>query len=190
MNFLAHTYLSGNNEKVIIGNFIGDHVKRNNYKNYHKDIAQGILLHRFIDSYTDKHALIKEMKQYFSPKYRLYSGVIIDVLMDHFLAINWSDYHHKSLKKYVNNIYRILASNFFSLPIRVQGFLPFLIKNNRLYNYSKIEGVESSLNAMTRYTSLPKETEFAIETLNKNYHALNDLFKRFMEDVILAVKDK
>jgi len=33
MNFLAHTYLSGKNNEIMIGNFIADHVKGNGIEN-------------------------------------------------------------------------------------------------------------------------------------------------------------
>lgn len=43
MNYLAHLYLSGNNEDVLIGNFIADSVKGSKYKDYTSKIQQGIL---------------------------------------------------------------------------------------------------------------------------------------------------
>ena len=38
MNFLAHLYLSGTNEKILVGNFIGDYVKGRKYEIYEKAI--------------------------------------------------------------------------------------------------------------------------------------------------------
>ena len=59
MNYLAHIYLSGTDEKTLVGNFIGDFIKGNKYASYPVDIQNGILLHRKIDSFTD--AQISEM---------------------------------------------------------------------------------------------------------------------------------
>ncbi len=50
MNFLAHLYLSGNNEEVIIGNFIADAVKGKAVEDYSHGIRKGIWLHRDIDN--------------------------------------------------------------------------------------------------------------------------------------------
>ena len=55
MNYLAHVYLSGANEALIIDNFIADHVKGKAYLDYSKTIQKGILLHRKIDHFTDQH---------------------------------------------------------------------------------------------------------------------------------------
>ena len=60
MNFLAHIYLSGNNKKVTIGNFIADGIKGKKHQNFSKNIQIGILLHRAIDSYTDAHPVFRE----------------------------------------------------------------------------------------------------------------------------------
>ncbi|MFY8028687.1 MAG: ACP phosphodiesterase, partial [Bacteroidia bacterium] len=42
MNFLAHQYLSKHNHELMIGNFIADAVKGNNYEIYSEGIIQGI----------------------------------------------------------------------------------------------------------------------------------------------------
>ena len=62
MNYLANLYLSGNNEDVLIGNFIADSVKGSKYKDYTSKIQQGILLHRQIDTHT-MHTPILELAQ-------------------------------------------------------------------------------------------------------------------------------
>ena len=45
MNFLAHIYLSGNNELITIGNFVADGIRGNKYKLYPTEIQIGIQLH-------------------------------------------------------------------------------------------------------------------------------------------------
>ena len=55
MNFLAHLYLSGDDEEQIVGNFIADHVKGKAIESYSDGIRAGIMLHREIDVFTDSH---------------------------------------------------------------------------------------------------------------------------------------
>ena len=40
MNFLAHIYLSGDNEQIKIGNFIADGIRGKKYKVYSKNIQK------------------------------------------------------------------------------------------------------------------------------------------------------
>jgi hypothetical protein len=47
VNFLAHIYLSGDDEKLITGNFIGDYVKGKNFLEIsRKNQARNLILHR------------------------------------------------------------------------------------------------------------------------------------------------
>ena len=46
MNYLAHIFLSGDDRRVQIGNFVGDAVKGRAYENYPLGFREGILLYR------------------------------------------------------------------------------------------------------------------------------------------------
>ena len=112
MNFLAHIYLSGDNDFIKIGNFMADSIKGDHYNNYPEYIRKGILLHRSIDSFTDLHPVFRKSKHRLHDRYGHYSGVIMDIFYDHFLAKNWSNYNNITLEKYVFNFYQLLEQNF------------------------------------------------------------------------------
>ena len=59
MNFLGHLALSGNDNDVLFGNFIADAIKGKSYLDWPKKVQKGILLHRFIDDFTDTHFFTK-----------------------------------------------------------------------------------------------------------------------------------
>lgn len=101
MNFLAHIYLSGNNEMITIGNFMADGIRGETYKKYPVDIQKGILLHREIDTFTDAHPIVRQSTKRLHKNYGHYSGVIVDILYDHFLAKNWSAYSPVLLNSFV-----------------------------------------------------------------------------------------
>ncbi len=188
MNFLAHIYLSGNNDNVKIGNFIGDYVKGKAFHIYPDEIKKGILLHRFIDSFTDKNTYTLDAKRVFTPKYRKYSGIVIDIVYDHFLAANWDKYSYEPLKEYIHNFHELLLRNNDMLPAEVQEFVPRLIQNERIYSYKNIEGIRSVLSTMAKYTSLPDHADFAIEVLKDNYEFLKQNFFLFFYDIIYYIK--
>lgn len=190
MNYLAHLYLSGNNEKLLVGNFIGDYVKGKNYLNYAEPIKTGILLHRQIDSFTDSHKIIHQSKQFFIADFGLYSGIVIDFIFDHFLAKNWQQFSDVELPVFAKKVHAILLSNFKHLPPRVQGFLPFLIQNKRLESYATIEGIEKSMEIMSRYTSFPKKSDLAIKLLPGHFIELEKLFFDFMNEIIVFVNEQ
>ncbi|MCK5171459.1 MAG: DUF479 domain-containing protein [Bacteroidales bacterium] len=188
MNFLAHIYLSGNNEEVKIGNFIGDYVKGSAFHIYPEKIKKGILLHRSIDTFTDKNTHTLDAKLLFAPKYRKYAGVVIDIIYDHFLASSWSKYSFVSLKEYIDDFHELLIKHNDMLPTEVQNFVPKLIYNNRLYSYKNIEGIRLVLSTMSNYTSLPDHSNFAIDVLKNNYEFLKQKFFLFFSDIIYYIK--
>ena len=57
MNFLAHIYLSGNNDLIKIGNFMADGIRGKDYLKFPEQVKNGILLHRQIDTFTDAHVI-------------------------------------------------------------------------------------------------------------------------------------
>jgi len=183
MNFLAHLYLSGNHPLIQIGNFIGDHVKGRNYLRYPSEIQKGILLHRKIDSYTDSHPLVKQSSKRLYEKYGRYSGIIIDVFYDHYLAKNWKLFSDVTLSKYVSRVHKTLLSNYFKLPKEVKGFLPFMVKSRRLETYATEEGIHRSLQIMSNYSSLPAHTDWAIEQMRLFDKEFNEEFLAFFKEV-------
>jgi len=190
MNFLAHLYLSGDDSEIKIGNFIADSVKGKAHQNYSPKIQQGILLHRKIDEFTDKHQITKNLSFLFKSNYNRHSGIVMDVFYDHFLCQNWEKYNNVPIHQYINQCYKILLKNYMILPPQVRTFLPIMIAKNRLLSYSKIEGLENALQIMAKYTSLPAESNFAIEVLNINYQLINQQFLLFFDELILHVKNE
>lgn len=184
MNYLAHLYLSGESEKVMVGNFIGDYIKGKKHENYPEEIARGILLHRQIDTFTDNHKKCREAKKLFKDDFGLYSGIVVDFFYDHFLAKNWNCYSDTTLRSFSKRTHAVLLSNFNYLPTRVQGFLPFLIQNRRLESYATIDGIVESMKIMSNYSSLPAKSESAKTTLEKNYSVIDKNFHLFMSDII------
>lgn len=184
MNYLAHLYLSGEAEKIIVGNFIGDYVKGRKYQDYPDEIAKGIMLHRRIDTFTDEHINTRKAKELFRDEFGLYSGIVIDFFYDHFLAKNWNEYSAISLRTFSKQVHAILLSNFNQLPLRVQGFLPFLIQNKRLESYASVDGIVQSLKIMSNYTSVPSKSIEAQKILQDNYHFLDKNFRGFMQDML------
>ena len=188
MNFLAHLFLSGKNNQLRIGNFIGDWVKGRKYNDYPPDIRNGIILHRKIDSYTDAHHLTRRCTKLFRPKYKKYSGVVVDIVFDYFLTQNWTKYSDISLADFAESCYTVLSNEKKQLPEYVQKILPNLISSNRLVKYSTLTGLKESLETMSLYTSLPNYAEFAIGTIQENHEEINQNFILFFNELISFVE--
>ena len=189
MNFLAHIYLSGNDDLLTIGNFSADSIVGNKYKHLPQRIQDGILLHRQIDTFTDSHEIVRQSKRRLYEKYSHYSSVIVDILYDHFLAKNWSNYSDVPLAEYVEYFYDTLADNFDVLPIGVQKMYPYMVADNWLLSYASIEGITKVLEGMNRRTKNRSKMNLAVIELEEFYEEFESEFTLFFEELIQFTKD-
>ena len=177
MNYLAHIYLSGKEPQVILGNFMADSIKGSQYKNYPKQIQKGILLHRHIDSTTDAHPSFRNSTKRLHANYGHYSGIIVDIFYDHFLAKNWNDYATISLEEFANKSYQLFKKNHALLTPQIQYMLPYMVQNNWLYNYQYLEEIADTLTGMNRRTKNKSGMDKATYELMEYYEAVEADFR-------------
>mgnify|MGYP001799880223 CR=1 FL=1 len=189
MNFLAHIYLSGEDEDLMIGNFIADAIRGKQIENYSPAVQRGIRLHRKIDAYTDSHAVVAESKDRLRADHGKYAPVIVDVFYDHFLAANWQKYHDQELQTFIKQVHKTLRRNFRILPQRVQGFLPFMIAHKWLAGYARLEGVRASLKGLSRRSRFDPQMDRSVDLLHREYEAFGDDFARFFPDLRNYVRE-
>lgn len=184
MNFLAHIYLAGNDDGLIIGNFIADMVKGKDYQNYPEDIQKGILLHRQIDTFTDNHPVWRKTKRRILEEQGKYSGVVVDLYYDHFLAKEWQRFSKEKLEAFVCRNYRLIIKNYRILPNRARFILPFMVRQNWLVNYANLEPLSLIFDRMDRRTAYRSGMKTSVATLQKYYPEIKSDFYKFMPDII------
>ena len=190
MNFLAHIYLSGNNDLIKIGNFMADGIRGHDYEQFPIDVQKGILLHRAIDTFTDAHPIFRKSKHRLHEAYGHYSGVIIDILYDHFLAKNWAKYSEEKLEDYANKFYQSLRDNYDWLTVRTQGMMPSMIGRNWLMSYSTLEGISMILFQMDYRTKNRANMQNAMKELQEYYADFENEFTAFFEELRVHSQQK
>ncbi len=190
MNFLAHTYLSGSNDEIVIGNFKGDYVKGKNYIHLPELVRKGVMIHRDIDTFTDAHSITRRSRLRLVEGYHKYAGVIVDIFYDHFLAISWQKYCGIPLRDYVDRTYDILKRNYKTLPQGIKVWFPTFLENNWMLAYQNVEGIELVLERMSANTSLPDHTSFAIRRLREQYDDFLGEFGEFFPAIIDFIENK
>lgn len=176
MNFLAHLYLSGDNHEIMVGNFIADHVRGKSLLLLPEGIQKGVLIHRKIDEFTDRHPVVALSKMRLRPQFGKYAPVITDLYYDHFLAQSWALYSEKKLEDFAGEFYNLIQQYSHILPERTVHMLSYMIPNNWLVSYASVEGISRALTGMSRRTSFPSGMEKAGEELVKNY---DDYYREF-----------
>jgi acyl carrier protein phosphodiesterase len=190
MNFLAHAFLSGDDEELLVGNFIADFVKgKSALDKFDEPIRKGIKVHRAIDAFTDSHPIVSHSKDRLREKYRHYAGVIVDVFYDHFLAKNWTSYNTTPLEIFASRVYQIVQAHQTILPGPVQNFLPFMIRGNWLVNYSQAEGIGRALSGMSRRTPYESRMDESVNELIQFHDEFDNDFREFFPQLQQHVSD-
>ncbi|MEZ4918323.1 MAG: ACP phosphodiesterase [Saprospiraceae bacterium] len=141
MNHLAHCILSYPDEQSLIGNFIGDYIKGNDWLEYPPDIAKGMLVHRAIDSFTDFHPSVRESVHRVRPFAKRYSSPVVDVLYDHLVFLNWDQYHQVSFEAFAQWTYDALDAQREWMPADLLSRWPHMLQGQFLHKYAQPEGL-------------------------------------------------
>ena len=184
MNYLAHAYLSFGKPEILVGNMISDYIKGKKQFDYPVPVQKGIKLHRLIDNYTDTHAATHELKSFFRPHYRLYSGAFADVVYDHFLANDKAEFNTDTeLKQFAAVTYQMLEPHTGLFPPPFKKMFPYMKEQDWLYNYRYPWGIEKSFEGVVRRAAYLTESEIAFELFNKFYSEMQDCYAAFFPDV-------
>ncbi|MBF6608324.1 MAG: acyl carrier protein phosphodiesterase [Flavobacterium sp.] len=184
MNFLAHIYLSGDDELIKIGNFMADGIRGKDYLLLPLKVQKGVLLHRNIDSFTDVHPVFRKSTQRLHANYHHYAGVIVDVFYDHFLAKNWTLYSTIPLENYVDDFYQSLSANREILTSKTLQLMPYMIAANWLVSYRTIAGISRILLQMDQRTKNKSGMGRSVSELRLHYELFEQEFFTFFDDVM------
>ena len=191
MNWLAHLFLAESNIESRLGNLLGDLVKGTAKQELNPIFNRGLNCHLEIDRFTDSHAVVKRSKQNIDAEYRRFSGILIDVFYDHFLANNWQIYSTVSLDEFTSTLYGSLAEHTDTLPIYASGVINRLIVEDWLGSYRNLIGIENTLKRISWKLTRRRKKEYnlvpAIAQLTNNYTQLERDFKEFFPELIAHI---
>ena len=184
MNYLAHAYLSFNKPEILAGNMISDYIKGKKQFDYPSAVQKGIRLHRQIDNYTDTHAATKELKSFFRPQYRLYSGAFADVVYDHFLANDVHEFENETvLQNFATATYQMLEPYTCLFPAPFLKMFPYMKEYNWLYNYRYTWAIEKSFGGLVKRAAYLTESKIAFEIFTEHYAAMQICYAAFFSDL-------
>jgi acyl carrier protein phosphodiesterase len=182
MNFLGHIFLTPNDDEILLGNFIADSVKGNPEKFYSGKIAEGIRFHRAIDEFTDKHPLVKQGVKRFRETQSKYASVVIDVIYDHILALNWKEFHGEDLGALAHSVYQRLEAQSNHFPAPVKRYFPYMQEQNWLYNYQFEWGILKALEGLDRRSANETQMHLALDVYKESEAEFLAEFREFITD--------
>tara|TARA_R110002050_G_scaffold204327_3_gene339784 strand:- start:29792 stop:30385 length:594 start_codon:yes stop_codon:yes gene_type:complete len=189
MNFLAHFHLSGINEDIAIGNFIGDFIRGSKSEIRPELVQKGLKLHQFIDEFTDSHPIVKKVNALLNPYFSKYAPVVSDVYFDYFLASHFSDYSSVSLREYTHGVYDLIERKKDLLTIRALRFYEFMIVRDIFFEYGNKDGMKHVFNGLSSRARFESGMEQGVPVLIKHEDELYEMFRQFYPELQLASKE-
>ncbi len=191
MNILAHGYLSGRNDALLVGNFIGDFIKGDPTHPRHNlapaDVA-GVRLHRAIDTFTDAHPDVAAVRALLRPRCHKYAGVAVDVFFDHFLAVHFYELTGETLANFTAYFYAVLHQNANRLPPPAARMLDAMSRYNWLEQYQTFDGINRSLGGIARRTAYASGLETAVVDLERYHNEIEARFRAFWPLLVAHVR--
>jgi len=179
MNYLAHAYLSFNNPEILLGNMISDFVKGKKKFDYPDNIQKGIALHRAIDNFTDNHEETKKASQFFKPDYGLYAGAFVDIVYDHFLAKDHTEFPNGLLADFSKTTYAQLRIYNEFFPEKFHRLFHYMQLHDWLYNYQFNEMIAQSFRGLVLRAAYMSDSTKAFQVFETHYGALEKCYSRF-----------
>lgn len=190
MNYLAHSFLSFSIEPILFGQFIADDIKGNKWQHLPEDVQTGVLLHRFIDNFTDSHPIILDLKKQFHPTLGKFAGVVLDVLMDHVLSIKWHAYSTVDRQLYIESTYGQLSSFLHEMPEKRKYIIEKMIEYDWMNMYRTQEGTARILNQMSQRISFTNPLRDSFDIYLQHERDILSVFDEFFPQILSASQRK
>jgi acyl carrier protein phosphodiesterase len=189
MNFLGHCFLCESHQHLVTGNLSGDFYKGrlDKFNDLPRHIIQGVRHHRFIDDFTDHSEWIKEAAHIFQDNgISKVSYIACDILVDHYLAKNWSSYSETRYTDFIRLVYKLVDQDLNHMDPEFR-FLFSKMKEYRWMNgYPTSEGIGRTLLQFSNRLTFPNNLKSALEVYLQHETKLEIIFKTFLNDIKTA----
>ena len=190
VNYLAHCFLSGEDDDILAGNYMGDFIKGNDWKKLPGRLGNGVVLHRLIDSFTDEHPETNELMEIVRPCCGRYAGIAIDMIYDHLLASRWDEFHGIELLNFTTNTYQRLEKYIEIMPPVCQRMFSYMSTGDWMYEYRRLEGLHQSLSGLERRIGRETGLPDVVQVVENERYRFDKGFERFFPEIQRACSQK
>lgn len=184
MNFLAHLYLAGEDEDLILGQMLGDFLEPGWREQVPPEVQRGVRQHQQVDQFTDRHPIFKRSRQRLPTGLRRYAGIVVDIYYDHLLANHWGRFHAElTLEEFARSRYDVLQKREDVLTAKLRRVLPSVVRHDWLTSYRDFAGIERALLGVSRRLRHENPIAEAGEALRSEHDGLDEDFLEFFPDL-------
>lgn len=187
MNWLAHILLSEPTPAFRLGGVLPDLAPASLLADLPSEFQRGIQRHRQIDAYTDSHAIFRRSVQRFTPPFRRFGGILVDIFYDHFLTRDWASFSNTPLPEFTAEFYAAFAGHRADLPPEAYTRLEQMQAANWLGSYGDMAGLTLTLQRLNTRLRRPFDLTPAIAVLEREYDSFHTDFAVFFPELLSYV---
>jgi acyl carrier protein phosphodiesterase len=189
VNYLAHAFLADTLPETRVGQVAADCLRQPEVLQLLPAVRRGVMQHRHVDSYTDRHAVVHRAIARISERWGWFASIVLDVYFDHLLARNWPSFCETPLHEYLPTLYADLLRGQAWLPEKAAGTVRWLVDENVMDTYRTLAGIENALGRVTRIIRkrMPERSMNLVEAmpdLAVHDDALNHDFQEFFPQLM------
>lgn len=183
MNYLAHALLSPDDPHILMGNLWGDILKPRDFEGLQQGIVDGVMIHREIDHFTDRHEKVNQLMKLLRPFQGKYTPVVADVLMDFILSKYWEKFHKSSIEKFCHAKYKVVRKHLHLLPERLHPRIQRMLENQWLESCKSRERMQTTLHMLSLRAAFENNIPFAMQPYDLHATTMDELFLDFFADL-------
>lgn len=191
MNYLAHLFLADDNGASMIGNLLPDLHRGRLPADLDPIVLQGVVRHRRVDVFTDTHPVFERSRARLRPRHGRYSGVLVDVIYDHVLAVHWLEYHPEPVDQFIARAYRQMLERAELMPPRMRAIMAVMVEQDWLSTYATLDGIAVTLGRMSARLrerfNRRVDLASAVVELREQYAGFEADFAAFFPDLMAHV---
>ena len=177
-------YLTYPQKAISVGNLLGDLVGNRTVEQLIPVHQEGVVIHRFIDSFTDRHESLDEARAILRERHRKYAPVVLDILLDYVLVEEWSEYASVNFEVFQEWVYGAISSQVGHVPQSAAIRMQHMANGRWLNSYTNPIDFQMVLDRMDRRARF--ESHFAHAMTDLNAH--REVFRRALQVLMGILK--
>jgi len=183
LNHLAHTFLSHHRSDILVVNTFTDLLTHSEIKLMEHQNPNGILIHKWIDAYTDQHPAVIGMVRTLREDLSKYAAIGLDIYFDYFLALKWSSFSETDYRGFCDASYHLMRETMHMLPERVHAPIHNMIENDWLASFATKEGLYITFEMLSKRVKFENNFLKAIEILDQRFFEMEAVFMEFFPEL-------
>lgn len=188
MNLFAHAVLGAQSPLHQAAAIVADRIRgipgSPEFQALAPQVQAGVLHHRALDTFTDTHPLLAEVRDIFPPPGRRIAGILLDLYGDFLLHSEWLRWRSDVRALACSQARNALRLHGEELPPEACDWARFIVRHDLLRACESRQGMQDIAARLGRRMGRSELFRDALRTLEREDQAIYPLYMRFLDEAL------